>query len=524
VLATIALTAAVSIAIGLVSVIALRVFLEQRLDSQLTSASRRSRSALERPINVSGVPPLLAAPRSGPTAPGFLSVPGQGQGTLGVLIDTNGVPSRSGFLDSAGRTQRLTSHQLLLLARVPADGQAHTVRLGGTVGSYRVVAQRTSSGLTAITGLPLSSVYAAIYQLSAVITAVSLLGLLAVAFIGGAIIRRTMRPLERVAATATEVSEMPLHRGEVALPVRVPDQDTDPTTEVGQVGAALNRLIGHVAGALAARQASEARVRRFVADASHELRTPLAAIRGYAELTRRSREELPPDVAHALNRVESEAIRMTGLVEELLLLARLDDGRPTAHEPVDLSRLLVDAISDAHAAGPDHRWQLALLEEPVVVSGDQPQLHQVVANLLTNARVHTPAGTTVVVGLSLDQNAAEAILRVSDDGPGISAELLPEVFERFARGDNSRSRGTGSTGLGLSIVAAVVAAHAGQVEVNSVPGSTRFDVHLPLHDPSHDAQHDPDQVAASTSNATSSRSEENVRTALSTESATALAN
>ena len=195
-----------------------------------------------------------------------------------------------------------------------------------------------------------------------------------------------------MAATATRVAELPLDRGEVALAERVPDADTDPRTEVGQVGAALNRMLDHVGNALEARHASETQVRQFVADASHELRTPLAAIRGYAELSRRSREPVPDEVAHVLRRVESEAQRMTALVEDLLLLARLDAGRPLAHDPVDLTMLVVDAVSDAHAAGPGHDWQLDLPDEPVVVTGDGARLHQVLANLLANARTHTPAG------------------------------------------------------------------------------------------------------------------------------------
>jgi two-component system, OmpR family, sensor kinase len=544
VLATILLTAAVSLVIGLVSVGALKLFLEQRLDAQLTSAVRRSRVAVDRPneLGFSGIPPLLAASNRGRNSPnlggpGFLLTPGQGQGTLGALIDSDEVVTRAGVLDSTGSPAALTSREKARLTAVPVDEKPHTVDFGAGLGSYRLLAQHTSRGETIITGLPLSSVYAAVFQLSAVVVAVSLVGLLAVAIIGAAIVRRTLRPLNRVAATATQVSELPLDRGEVALAVRVPDRDTDLNTEVGQVGAALNRMLGHVAAALQARQASEARVRRFVADASHELRTPLASIRGYAELTRRSRLELPADVAHALSRVESEAIRMTGLVEELLLLARLDEGRPADRAPVDLSRLLVDATGDAHAAGPEHRWQLDLPEQPVIVVGDRSQLHQVVANLLANARVHTPVGTWVGVGLSLPAvdpptGRAEVVLEVTDDGPGISPELLPEVFERFARGDGSRSRGngTGSTGLGLSIVAAVVAAHGGRVDVTSRPGRTRFAVHLPLApdpqvaDPQAlDPQAPDPQVAASTSNATSSRSEEKARTARNTASATASA-
>ena len=237
-------------------------------------------------------------------------------------------------------------------------------------------------------------------------------------------------------------------------------------------------MLDHIAAALSTRQASESRVRQFVADASHELRTPLAAIRGYTELAQRKSAEVPGDVAHAMGRVESEAIRMTRLVEDLLLLARLDSGRPLERQPVDLSRLCADAISDAHAAGPEHRWNLDLPPEPVCVTGDEARLHQVLANLLANARTHTPAGSEVTVALRTDADAA--VIQVLDNGPGIPGELQSEVFERFARGDTSRSRKAGSTGLGLAIVSAVVRAHDGTIELRSIPGYTAFTVRLPL--------------------------------------------
>nr|MCW1959316.1 HAMP domain-containing histidine kinase [Mycobacterium sp.] len=224
--------------------------------------------------------------------------------------------------------------------------------------------------------------------------------------------------------------------------------------------------------------ASESRVRQFVADASHELRTPLAAIRGYTELAQRKRAEVPADVAHAMSRVESEAGRMTHLVEDLLLLARLDSGRPIERRPVDLARLCADAVSDAHAAGPGHRWNLEVPAEAVLVSGDEARLHQVLANLLANARVHTPVGTTVTTALTADPYAA--VLRVADDGPGIPADLQSEVFERFARADTARTHKDGSTGLGLAIVSAVVRAHGGSIALRSAPGDTEFAVRLPL--------------------------------------------
>ena len=313
-------------------------------------------------------------------------------------------------------------------------------------------------------------------QLLLVIGGVTAAGVVIAAFGATALIRRSLRPLDRVAATAARVAELPLDRGEVALGVRVPEKDADGRTEVGQVGASINRMLGHIASALAARQESERKVRQFVADASHELRTPLASIRGYSELTRRSGHDLPPDVVHAIGRVESEAVRMTSLVEDLLLLARLDEGRDLERSEVDVSRLLIDAVSDAHAAGPDHDWSLDLPDDPVIIPGDALRLHQVIANLLTNARVHTPAGTSITVALAA---ASDAVITVTDAGPGIQADVRDSLFERFARGDGSRSRAAGSTGLGLAIVRAVVAGHNGTVGVESEPGRTVFTVTLP---------------------------------------------
>ncbi|MCO8275611.1 HAMP domain-containing histidine kinase [Actinoplanes sp. TRM 88003] len=363
------------------------------------------------------------------------------------------------------------------LTAVPADGTKSDITLDG-YGSFRAVALTTGNGETRVVALSLKNTNFTLLRVALVTGGAVLIALGIAGWAGALIVRRTLAPLDRVAATATKVSELRLDRGEVRLAQRVPEPDTDPRTEVGQVGAALNQMLDHVGNALEARHASEMQVRQFVADASHELRTPLAAIRGYAELSRRSRAAVPAEIAHVLSRVESEAKRMTGLVEDLLLLARLDAGRPLGHDPVDLSMLVVDTVSDAHAAGPGHYWQLDLPEEPVVVTGDGARLHQVLANLLANARTHTPEGTTVTVGVSATSGAA--VLRVEDAGPGIPAELQPNIFERFARGDSSRSRAAGSTGLGLSIVHAVVTAHGGHVSVDSRPGRTVFTVVLPL--------------------------------------------
>jgi two-component system OmpR family sensor kinase len=308
------------------------------------------------------------------------------------------------------------------------------------------------------------------------------LALASLAIVGAIIVTRVLvtpnlRPLHQVAQIATEVSRRELDRGEVDLSLRVPDNNADPTSEVGRVGLALNTMLGNVESALEARQASETKVRQFVADASHELRNPLAAIRGYAELTRLGRDELPPDTQFAFARIESESERMSKLVDDMLLLARLDNGPALSLGDVDLTDLIANATSDAQVAGPDHEWDVDAPEEPVIIKADGFRIHQVVANLLANARTHTPAGTHVTAGLAID--GAYAVITVTDDGPGIAPELQPKVFERFVRADASRVRKEGqSTGLGLAIVAAVVQAHRGTVKVTSRPGRTQFEVRL----------------------------------------------
>jgi two-component system OmpR family sensor kinase len=470
-----ALLALVCVVVGVVTEFALSEFLVGQQDKRLAAASDRALHAAERP------PPWTYGET--PPPPDALRVLGQGEGTLAVV--QVGSKASAAVLDSSatGASKRkapfkdIPRAQALALLAVPSDGKQHSIDLGGSLGEYRVVSTTSPRGDKTGIGLPLKDVNETLWQLGFILGGVALAGILVAGAVGAATIRRTMQPLDRLAATATRVSELPLDRGAGALSERVPEADTDPNTEVGKVGSALNRMLQHVANALSARHASENRVRQFVAAASHVLRTPLAAIRGYAELTRRGGEQVPPDVAFAMSRVESESRRMTTLVEDLLLLARLDSGRPVVHEWVDLCRLVADAVADAHVAGPDHKWLMDVPGEPIGVLGDAGQLHQVVINVLANARTHTPPGTTVTTALSTSDGIVR--LRVADDGPGIAPEILPDVFERFARGDNSRSRAAGSTGLGLAIVAAVVAAHGGRVGVQSRPGRTEFEITFP---------------------------------------------
>jgi two-component system, OmpR family, sensor kinase len=448
-------------------------FLLIQLDDQLHTSARLYAEACHK----DGGPPPGARPNGahpggdgGPCG----SFPGQAQGTLDVYL-RNDVSTQAVVSGPC----HLAPWETRALGAVPRDGQPHTVDVPSLGGNYRLTATQGPSGSVLVTGMPMASMESTLHNLAVTELAVFGAVLLLAGVLGTGLVGTSLRPLRRVAATATRVTELPLADGQATLSERVPD--TNPNTEVGQVGLAFNRMLGHVEAALSRRAASEARLRRFAADASHELRTPLAAIRGYAELARRHPGPVPDEVAHALSRVDAESKRMSVLVDELLLLARLDAGRPLEAEPVDLTRLAIDATSDARAAGLEHRWVLELPGEPVLVRGDEHSLHQVLANLLGNARVHTPQGTTVTVRLTA-AGGQQAELSVTDDGPGIPAALQPDLFHRFVRGDSSRSRASGGAGLGLAIVAAVVAAHRGTVGLASQPGLTRFTITLPRLD------------------------------------------
>lgn len=475
------LLALVCAGVGVGTEWALRGFLTNQLDGQVRDAS--ARSAL-----LSGLPPPPAFPGDGPRrrpgpGPAFLDAPGQPAGIVSAVTDRHPGPRRmleAGMLDGRGERVGLSDTAVAQIAGIEPDAEPVTVELD-QLGGYRLYAEYDRFGRVIVSGLPTADLDDTVARVRWIFLIVSAAALAVASILGALITGGALAPLTRMAATARRVAGLPLDRGEVELPVRVPEQSADPNTEIGQMGSALNRMLDHIAAALSTRQASETRVRRFVADASHELRTPLAAIRGYTELAQRRSDDLPDEVAHALGRVASESDRMTHLVEDLLLLARLDSGRPLQREPVDLSRLAVDAVADAHVAGPDHSWNLELPEDPVMVSGDGLRLQQVLVNLLANAGTHTPAGTTVTVGLTQEPGGG-AVLRVADDGPGIPADLQSEVFTRFTRGDSSRSRRDGGTGLGLAIVAAVVRAHDGSIELDSVPGRTVFSVRLPFTD------------------------------------------
>ncbi len=357
------------------------------------------------------------------------------------------------------------------------DEHPRTVKLP-VLGSYRLASQPVGNGDVLVSGVSMDSANLVIARKSVTVAVMIVIALIVTALGTIAVVRIALRPLSRVAATAAKVATLRLDGADHRITTRVRDKYTDPDTEVGLVGDTLNRLLVNVDSALAALAASDRRTRQFLTDASHELRTPLAAIQGYAELTRQDSANLPPTTEYALARIEAEARRMTGLVSDLLLLSRLSEGQELETDDVDLSDLSVDAVNDVAVAAPEHHWVAELPDDPLWVRGDLARLHQVLSNLLTNAATHTPPGVTVTVALTEVDDFAE--LTVTDDGPGIEAELLPNLFGRFVRADKSRSRELGSTGLGLAIVASIVEAHQGTVAVASRPGKTVFTVRIPL--------------------------------------------
>lgn len=568
---------------GAFSTITLHHTLMNRLDDQLTAASHRAEarrhgeehdgSTLDQQAPDSAVPsaspaepsatssPAPSAPAThtcgdqDPAAvPGAKPVPagldaaGQATGTLTLIAsgasdtgsaddsgDGNGADGgdadrssgtapasatvTAGYIDDDGRYQSLTPAECQVLLSLETTGEPVTVGID-SLGDYRVLASKdATTGDIVITGLSMKADNTLVRTQLLVEGAIVVIGTLIAALAGRTMVRSSLTPLERVASTAERVASQPLARGEVSIDERVPGEDLTSSREVGQVGSALNTLLGHVDDALTARQHSETQVRQFVADASHELRTPLASIRGYTELIAREGADaaLPDEAVHALERVHSESLRMSRLVEDLLLLARLDAGRDLSRDEVDLVGILLDTVSDARAAGPDHEWELDLAAldapadlgederddfepEPPLVLGDEARLRQVLVNLLANARVHTPAGSHVITTLSrrtapvasdapngsgererggrdVSSGGAaaaaappeeELVITISDDGPGIEAAVRGRLFERFARGDASRERRTGSTGLGMSIALAIVVSHGGTLTVDSI--------------------------------------------------------
>jgi two-component system OmpR family sensor kinase len=346
-----------------------------------------------------------------------------------------------------------------------------TVDGTGGISHYRVTnwSENSFPGDLVVFAIPLTETQSTLDALLLLELVISLAVVAAAAVLAFLIIRISLRPLEKMGAVAQDIAAGDLTR-------RV--EPATQRTEIGRLGLALNGMLSQIEAAFAERTESNHRLRRVIADASHELRTPLTSIRGYAEMLRRGAAESPTDSEAARRRIEEESIRMTGLVDDLLILARLDQGRPLDQQAIDLRTIATDAVSDARVVAPQRDISLTA-NGPVVVTGDDTRLRQVLGNLVRNAIVHTPPQTPIEVVVATDD--AVGRLSVADHGPGLAAEDVERIFEPFYRADPGRSRDRGGAGLGLSIVSAVVTAHGGRVKVSQTEGGgATFEVELPL--------------------------------------------
>jgi two-component system OmpR family sensor kinase len=426
-----------------------------RLDDQLKAATGPVTNTLTR------------TPTRHPRAHGGAFLP---TGSYAAIFDNRGrVRSDARFAFDEGVPQpRIPSNLIDATVQVGKPTLTTTPAVSGTT-DYRLLAERLSAQETLIVAAPLTEVNATKRRVLVVGGAVSGFVLIAIGVAAYWLTRRELRPLERMARKSRQIAG-----GDLSQRVE-PD---DSRTEVGQLGEALNAMLAEIERAFADRVAAEEQLRRFVADASHELRTPVTSIRGYAEMFRRGAGDRPVDLAKVMLRIEQEGERMGELVEELLLLAQLDQGRPLDRQRVDLSALLEVAVDAARAADPERTIDIQS-EHRLLIQGDKSRLRQVVDNLLRNARVHTPAGTPIHVRLAAE--GEQVVLDVADEGPGVPAEEADRIFERFYRTDRARTRSRGGVGLGLPIVRSLVEAHGGAVGYRARPGGgSVFRVVLPL--------------------------------------------
>ncbi|EJO86199.1 two component sensor histidine kinase TRCS [Mycobacterium colombiense CECT 3035] len=471
-----AVVSVVLVTVGIVSVLSLRGYVNAMSDADVAESLDALSHQYAKYRNGEHV---SSRPGSPPIAQAMLEFTGQTPGNL-IAVLHNGTVIGSAVFSEDEPKPAPADVVRDLQAQTWSDGPPRTETLG-RLGPYRIDSTVAGSDVLVVgTSQNLADRIIARKQVTTIGLTAAALALTAALTVW--VVGYTLRPLRRLAAVAADVAAMPLTGDEHRISARVPPQDTDPQNEVGIVGHTLNRLLDNVDSALAHRVESDLRMRQFITDASHELRTPLAAIQGYAELTRQDSSALPPTTEYALARIESEARRMALLVDELLLLSRLGEGQDLESEDVDLAEVVGNAVNDATVAASTHQWVKDLPDEPVWVRGDHARLHQLVSNLLSNARVHTPPGVTVTTGITCHRGAPDgpfAELTVIDDGPGIDPEILPNLFGRFVRADKSRSDGSGH-GLGLAIVSSIVKAHRGSVTAESNENCTVFRVRLPL--------------------------------------------
>ncbi len=438
---------------------ALRSFLVDRVDESLAAAHRPLIRSLFGPLdrNPAGDAGALAA-----AAPG-------------AYVELRS-PDGSALVSQSTRGEFTTSRPSLPKRVSGLEANSDETATFFTVDSahggsdeFRVRAERLADDSVLMVALPLDDVNSTLQRLLWTMVFVTAAVLLGAVGLGLWLVRVGLRPLRNIESTAANIAG-----GELSL--RVPDADE--RTEVGRLGIALNTMLERIEDAFAKQQEAERRLRRFVADASHELRTPVSAVGAYAELFERGAQQRPDDLARVLRGVRVETSRMQALIEDLLLLTRLDEGRPLERQPVELVGLTGEAVEAAQTISAD--WPLSIeADEPVEVTGDRMRLREVLDNLLANVRTHTPPGTPTTVRVHSEDD--EAVIEVADEGPGLDAEDAARVFERFYRADPSRARDRGGTGLGLAVVAALVGAHGGRVDVDTSRGDgATFRVRLPV--------------------------------------------
>ena len=442
---------------------ALQSFLLSRIDTQLTSLTTQYTAVTE----LGGQP---GGRGQGPFNTASVDYP---TGTVMERIATDGtvLTTKILFLGTTIPVGRPVLPKSLPNAGMDTPSAPSTVEGTGGVREFRMTTwpENAFSGDFVVFAIPLTDVQSTLDRLLLLEISISLGVVVATALLALLIIRISLQPLERMRHVAADIAAGDLSR-------RVEPTTTE--SEIGRLGLALNGMLSQIEAAFAERSASNMRLRRFVADASHELRTPLTSIRGYSEMLRRGAGKSPSDSELARRRIEEESIRMTGLVDDMLVLARLDQGRPLEQAPVDLQAIARDAVADARAVAPQRQISLDAID-PVVVNGDDTRLRQVVGNLVRNALVHTPQDTAIEIAVSTADSVGR--ISVADHGPGLVAEDTNRIFEPFYRADPSRSRDSGGSGLGLSIVSAVVTAHGGRVKVSETDGGgATFEVELPL--------------------------------------------
>jgi two-component system OmpR family sensor kinase len=442
---------------------ALRTYLISQVDDQLINISNTSLNRLDR----AGIAPLEADNKNSPFKI-LEPLRGVPTATSITLLDINGNLIGQVGGELGGKNFALTGMKINEVSQY--KNRPFTIDGKDGQPDIRALAQMLPTGMgSVIVADSLEKVDKTLGQLRFLFLILGLIALIAIAMAARWIIALGLKPLEAVEDTAEAIAGG-------NLSARLPA--AKPNTEVGRLTTSLNTMLSRIEESFTARVESENKLRRFVADASHELRTPLTAIRGFAELHRQGAVIGEEKTKELINRIEKESVRMSSLVEDLLLLARLDQSRELAKEPVDLNTIITEAVASAKAAGPNHPIEIKLGASEIFVLGDSQRIHQVIANLLANARAHTPNGTKI--SITAIQGASETTIEVSDNGPGLSKADQRRIFERFYRADSSRVRNSGEgNGLGLSIVDAVMKAHGGYVSVKSEEGAgATFTLHF----------------------------------------------